>query len=78
MEDKTLAIEEGFYLVDIIKKNYPGIETRVFPSTEKALIALSTGRVVAYIGNQAVVRWVMNNLQLTNLVVSGETGMPLA
>lgn len=78
LEDKTLAIEEGFYLVDIIKKNYPGIETRVFPSTEKALIALSTGRVDAYIGNQAVVRWVMNNLQLTNLVVSGETGMPLA
>ncbi|WP_420589017.1 response regulator [Bacterioplanoides sp.] len=78
LADKTLAIEEGFYLVDIIEKNYPDVRIRIFPSTEKALIALSTGSVDAYIGNQAVVRWVMSNLQLNNLVVSGGTGMPLA
>lgn len=75
---KTLAVEEGFYLVDRVNRKYPQIHVRQFASSQDALIALATGKVDAYIGNQAVVSWMSRNLQLNNLMVTGDPGLELA
>ncbi len=69
---KTLALEKGFYLVDEISNKHPEINLVTFSTTEEALKAVSFGTVDAYIGNQAVVTWLMDSLQLTNLTFSGD------
>ncbi|MDO6677044.1 transporter substrate-binding domain-containing protein [Shewanella sp. 4_MG-2023] len=69
---KRLALEKGFYLVDEISNNHPEINLMTFSTTEEALKAVSFGTVDAYIGNQAVVTWLMDSLQLTNLTFSGD------
>ncbi|PMH46563.1 hypothetical protein BCU68_00500 [Vibrio sp. 10N.286.49.B3] len=73
---KKLALEKGFYIVEEIKTNHPEIIVRTFADTEEALKAVSFGKVDAYIGNQAVVDWLMDSLQLTNLTFSGDPQFP--
>lgn len=76
LNNKTIAIESGFASVKQIRQHYPEIKMMEVENTRAALKALSWGQVDAYIGNQAVTEWVMGQLQLANLRIVGEAGLP--
>nr|WP_283103793.1 transporter substrate-binding domain-containing protein [Shewanella gelidii] len=76
LNGKKVAIEDGFFLYDVIIERYPQIQLQTYPTTAKALKSLSFGEVDAYIGNQAVISWLQHNLQLTNIELSGDPGFP--
>lgn len=78
LQGKTLAMEDGFFLIEEIQALYPKIRIERYPSTSDALQALSFKQVDAYVGNQAVVSWLDEQLQLTNLVVSGDAGFAVS
>jgi len=78
MAGKTLAIEDGFFLIDVLRRLYPEIILKTFPSSAAALKALSFKKVDAYIGNQAVISWLTQNLQLSNITFSGDPKLPFS
>lgn len=67
---KSLAIEKGFYMIDILAKEHPKINLKIFDDTEKSVAALAMGKVDAYIGSQSVSSWFIRNHQYGNLTVS--------
>ncbi|WP_432467269.1 transporter substrate-binding domain-containing protein [Agarivorans sp. Z349TD_8] len=78
LSGKTLAIEDGFFLIDVLRKSHPEINLKTYPSTADALKALSFQQVDAYVGNQAVISWLKQNLQLSNISFSGDPQLPFA
>ncbi len=73
---KTVVMEEAYYSVNLIKKNYPKIKLKLVSSTLEALKQVSWGKADAYIGNAAVVQWLMKKNQIMNLEVTGDAGLP--
>ena len=71
----TVAMEDGFITTTKLTKKYPGIKQVPVKNTLSALQKVSWGEADAYVGNQAVVTWLIRNSQLDNLVVTGDAGI---
>ncbi len=69
---KTIAIEKGYSAVEVIKDRYPKIKIKEVASTLDALKEVSWGKVDAYIGNGAVVQWLKQEHQISNIEVKGD------
>ncbi len=72
LDGKTVAVEQGFFIVKVLKDNYPGIEVSEFKTTSDALDAVSKGAADAYIGNRAVAMYIIENELLGNLQQGGK------
>jgi signal transduction histidine kinase/ABC-type amino acid transport substrate-binding protein/DNA-binding response OmpR family regulator/HPt (histidine-containing phosphotransfer) domain-containing protein len=72
---KTVAIEDGFLTMRQLQEKHPQITLQPVDSTAAALQAVSWGKADAYVGNQAVARWLTQQHQLTNLQVVGDAGI---
>ncbi len=70
LSGKTVAVEDGFYLHEQLGNNYPSIQLLTVKDTRHALEAVSVEKADAYIGNQAVITFLMEKNQITNLKVS--------
>ncbi|MCP5367701.1 MAG: transporter substrate-binding domain-containing protein [Hyphomicrobiales bacterium] len=64
---KTVGIERGFFLVDVLARKYPQVRVREYESTSNALDALSRGEVDAYVGNRAVALYTMQEGLISNV-----------
>jgi len=71
--NKTVVIEQDYYLHEVLQKKYPNIELLVVNDTLQALEALSQGRAEAYIGTLAVAVYLLGKHFITNVKVSGNT-----
>lgn len=71
LRGKSVALEEGFFLREIIKQNYPEISVLEFPGTSAALGAVVKGSADAYIGNRAVAMYVIHNELIANMEEHG-------
>jgi PAS domain S-box-containing protein len=74
---KTIAIEDGYALQDQLAEQYPQIRQHQVKDAETALLALSEGRVDAYIGNLAVAQHHIAQRGLGNLKVAAGTPLGL-
>lgn len=72
LSGKKVALEQGFFLADVIKQKYPLIKVTEHTSTSDALAAVSKGDADAYIGNRAVAMYVLHNELITNLEEQGK------
>ncbi|MBT3275785.1 MAG: transporter substrate-binding domain-containing protein [Spirochaetales bacterium] len=72
LEGKTVALEKGFFIVDVIHSRYPEIEVKEYSSTENALAGVSKGDADAYIGNRAVAIYIIENRSIGNLRQHGK------
>lgn len=72
LNGKTIALEKGFYLVNIIKERYPDITVNEYESTSDALDAVFKGEADAYGGNRAVASFIMQRELLGNLQIQGK------
>ena len=70
---KTVAIPKGFVMQQLLERDYPAIRLVLFDNDEQALLAVSTGKVDAYIGNLTVASHIIQISGLSNLRVVGST-----
>ncbi len=68
---KSVGLEQGFFLIDVLKKHYPEIRVRTYPDTSSALDAVARHEVDAYIGNRAVAMYIIRNELLTGIRATG-------
>ena len=69
LEGKKVAINKGSYTQEWMENQYPKIELYLTTSNENALDAVSLGKADAYIGNLAVLTYIMNKNLLNNLKI---------
>jgi PAS domain S-box-containing protein len=73
---KTVAVERGYALSELLPKAVPGINLMPVDDTEAALRAVSGGRADAYVGDLIVASFMIDRLNLANLAPHAEAGLP--
>ena len=72
---KSVGLEQGFFLIDLLKARHPEIGVRAYPDTSSALGAVARREVDAYIGNRAVAMYIIRNELLTGIRATGRLPM---
>jgi ABC-type amino acid transport substrate-binding protein len=73
LKGKMVALETGFVIVDMLRRDHPEVRVLEVKSSLDALFAVATGQADAYIGNLAVSNYFIRANQLHNLVVAAPT-----
>ena len=73
LSGKTLAVPKGFIIQQLLERDYPEIRLVLFENDEQSLVALSSGKVDAYIGNLTVASHLIQKRGLSNLRVVAPT-----
>ncbi len=76
LDQKTVAVEKGFYLHSLLQKEYPEIQLLIVDSTLQAMEAVSREEADAYIGNRAVASWFLEKRQMHDLKIVGYSNFP--
>ncbi len=76
LDGKTVAIEKGYFLQKALA-SHPKIRLLQVDSTAQALQAVSREQADAYVGNQAVIFYLIEQARLTNLKVAADAGFPV-
>jgi two-component system sensor histidine kinase/response regulator len=76
LSGKRLAQERGYYITDRLTREYPEIDLLLVNDTSAALDAVSDGRASAYIGNRAVVAYLMEQELRSDLKVALSAPFP--
>lgn len=71
LNGKTIAVEKGYALAEILAKDYPGINLMLVDTTVQALQAVSSTKADAFIGNQLVGTSLIKQYLIPNLKTSG-------
>ncbi len=74
LKGKRLAVEKGYFIEEVLSKDYPDITIIPFDNIKEALKQTASGRVDAYIGHPAAASYVMKQQGLLQFNFSGETG----
>jgi signal transduction histidine kinase/CheY-like chemotaxis protein len=72
LRGKSVAIAKGNFVQDLIQKQYPQIELKLYNSNEEALKAVALGDAHAHIGNIATATYFIEKNMLTNLKIVAE------
>ncbi|WP_309381227.1 transporter substrate-binding domain-containing protein [Cerasicoccus frondis] len=70
---KKVAVVEGFFEEDILRNDYPKLKLVTFPTRREALYAVSTGEAYAYIGNLAIISYLIRSENFDNLQIAAPT-----
>ncbi|SCA55142.1 membrane hypothetical protein [Candidatus Terasakiella magnetica] len=70
---KTVAVERNFITHKLLEQDFPSIKLKVVETSKEALEAVSFGEADAYISNMAVGTYLIEQLGLSNMKVSGRT-----
>jgi ABC-type amino acid transport substrate-binding protein len=73
LRGRTVAVERGYVMQGLLEAAEPGILLSVQDSTKDALLAVSTGRADAYVGNLLVSDYLMQTHGIVNLRMAGPT-----
>jgi ABC-type amino acid transport substrate-binding protein/nitrogen-specific signal transduction histidine kinase/FixJ family two-component response regulator/HPt (histidine-containing phosphotransfer) domain-containing protein len=73
LRGKTVAVERGYVMQGLLQAAEPAIVLSLRESTKDALLAVSTGRADAYVGNLLVADYLMQAQGIVNLTVAGST-----
>jgi two-component sensor histidine kinase/ABC-type amino acid transport substrate-binding protein len=73
LKGKKVAIPNGYYTIEILKKDYPDLEIVEFKTVEDCLLALSTNKVDAVVEVLGVLAYYVNHRGFTNLRIVSPT-----
>ncbi|MDX2498451.1 MAG: transporter substrate-binding domain-containing protein, partial [Desulfobacterales bacterium] len=73
LRGRKVSVERGQVMQNQLKTEVNGIQLIIKENTQKALIALSTGEVDAYVGSLIVTSHLLQRLGVTNIKVSSPT-----
>ncbi len=71
---KTVAVEKGYALSEVLRDEYPDIELLPVDNALQALQAVSLGEADAYVGNQVVASYLIKKNVIPNLKAVGVFG----
>ncbi len=80
LKNKTVAIENQFFLHEVLAEKHPEIKLLPVETTLDAIKMLSFGKADAYVGNEGAANWTIEKNALTNLKITPVTelgGSPL-
>ena len=72
LKGKTVAVEDGYFTHDNLKRNHPDINLLIVENTTQALTKVSTGEADAFIGDAAYANYTIKKANLLNLQFAGE------
>lgn len=72
---RLVAIERGYMLQQALRDKVADVQWLEVADSEAALRAVSSGRADAYVGDMIVGSYLIDELNLTNLELRGETGL---
>lgn len=67
LEGRTVAVEKGFALEEVLKTDFPAVDVMTATSTLDALRLLTVGEVDAYVGSQYVASYLIDQQLLRGL-----------
>jgi polar amino acid transport system substrate-binding protein len=67
LNHRSISLEAGYSTLEYVQEHYPDIQIHEVQSPLEALLAVSTGKAVGYLGNIAVVSYLIENTQLPGL-----------
>lgn len=70
---ENVAVVEGFFEEDILRKDYPKLKLKTYKTRREALYAVSTGEAYAYIGNLAIVSYLIRSENFNNIQIAAPT-----
>ncbi|MEH6443041.1 MAG: EAL domain-containing protein [Oceanospirillaceae bacterium] len=73
LQGKVVAIHEGHFTNDLLRRDYPQINIVNTPSIQKALNLVAEGKVDAFVGDATAAGFVMKQEGILNLNFSGHT-----
>lgn len=73
LEGHKVAVVEGFFEEDILRKDYPKLELITYKTRRDALYAVSTGEAYAYIGNLAIISYLIRSENFDNVQIAAPT-----
>ncbi len=73
LNDKRVAVERGYAVVDALRRDYPEIHLDLINDGREGLVAVSNGVIEAYIGNLAVGLHLIDRDGLHNLKIGAPT-----
>ena len=68
---KVIAVEKGYPLAEVIKKDHPQIKLKLVDTSIEAIQLVSSGDVDAYIGNQLVGSYLIKKYLISNIKTAG-------
>lgn len=72
LNGRSLAVEKGFFLAELLEKRYPEIKIHTYENTNEALNAVSDGSTYAYAGNRVVATHIIRTEVISNLETHGK------
>jgi two-component system, sensor histidine kinase and response regulator len=69
---KTVAVTKGYFYEEILAREYPEINVLPVKDTRETMKAVSFGKADAALGEIAVLNYLINQLMMTDLSVTGE------
>lgn len=73
LEGETMSLPEGYYTIDLIKKDFPEIDIQLAKTIKDCLLDVSTSRTDAFVGSLSVVSYYINSLGYANLKIASPT-----
>jgi len=70
LDGKKIVLPEGYYTVNLIKNDFPGINIKTTKSVKDCLYEVSTGQADAFIGSLGVASYYINNYGFSNLKIA--------
>jgi len=70
---KKVAVVNGFFEEDILRQDYPQLKLVTYESRREALYAVSTGEAYAYIGNLAIISYLIRSENFDNVQIAAPT-----
>lgn len=74
LSGRTVALVKGYFIQELIARDFPGIKIVVVESVREALDLLSEGKVDAYIGDAASASFTIKQQGFVNLRFAGQSG----
>ncbi len=75
LNGKKVAVVDGYNIQKKMLEEYPEIQQIAFKNSHEALKAVAFGKADFFIDNQATASWIIQEEQLVNLVVVGDSGL---
>ena len=73
LEGKTVAIEKGFFTVELLKTHYPKIKLKLANNILEALKFVTDGEADAYVGDMSAINYAIKKNGLDGLRFAGQT-----
>ncbi|GAB7078423.1 transporter substrate-binding domain-containing protein [Megalodesulfovibrio paquesii] len=71
LKGKKVAVEEGYFMAEVLTREHPDIVQQVVPSSLEAIKAVAIGKADAYLGPHAVAAYLIDRYMIRGVKLAG-------